>query len=106
MAVYAVLYSDVTGFVLGAWPRTTSDNIATMIADGHLTVDGVRVVEGLGEGEGDAARTDIAGFLATDPTFIDPGAPLGTLEVDDAESPTDVDDRADEGRDPYYPYME
>jgi hypothetical protein len=102
MTDYAVLYENVTGRVLGAWERTTSDNIATCLAEGHLTVDSVDVVDGLGTGD----RTDIAAILLTNPTAIDPAAPLNTYEVDDHDSPTDVVERTDGDRDPYYPYSE
>lgn len=106
MASYAVLYSNVTGFVLGAWLRAASDNLSTMLADGHLTVDGTRVVEGLGGGDGDGARTDITGALIADPTYCDPEAPLGTQQVDSTSAPTTVTLRSDGGRNPLYPHYE
>lgn len=103
MADYVTYYSNVTGFVLGCWPRTTSDNIATWASDGFIEVDGVHVVEPLGDA---TLRTDLALVLLTDPTGVDTEAPTGVLEVDDAGTPTDMDFRTDGGKDPDYPYPE
>lgn len=92
MADYAVLYSSATGFVLGAWSRTTSDNLSTFSSDGHLTIDGEKVVDNIGD------RADLAGVLLTDPTDIDVAAPLGTQEVDSLTAPTDGGERTDSDR--------
>lgn len=96
MADYLVLYSNVTGFVLGSWSRSSSDNASTFAADGYLEADGVHVVEGIGD------RSDLAAVVLTDPTDIDTEAPLNTHRVDDLLSPTDGGERTDSSRDPDY----
>lgn len=103
MADYVIHYSTVTGFVLGCWPRTTSDNIATWESDGFIAVDGVHVVEPLGDA---SVRTDLALVMLTDPTGVDHEASSGVLEVDDATTPTDMDFRTDPGKNPEYDYPE
>ena len=98
MADYVVQYSVASNYVLGMWPRTTSDNRATAIADGKLTVDGVDVVIGWSE-----TTTDIGFLLLTDPTLV-----LTTLEASVAEvtgGGTDVEERTDSERDPEYEFQ-
>jgi len=95
---FVVLYSNSTGFVLGAWVRATSDNITTFVADAKLTVDGVDVIFGLG------SRADLAAVVLTDPTDLDVEAPLNSQRVDDATTPTDADERTDGGRTTGYTY--
>lgn len=94
MADYVVFYSNVSKEVFDSWLRATSDNIATFAADGFLSVDSVRVLEGIG------SNTDLAAVLLTNPTDLDVTAPIGTHEVDNAASPTDVTQRIDSGRTP------
>jgi len=100
MADYVVQYSIATGYLMGMWLRTTSDNIATAIADGELTVDSVDVVIGWPD-----ETADIAFAVLTDPEVV-----LTTLEpavamVEIIESvPADVIERTDSGRNPDYEY--
>jgi hypothetical protein len=105
-----VLYSTATGFVFGQWWRNTSDNGATMIADGHLTIDGDVVVAGMGshggEDDEDEPLSDLATVVLVTQTAADVTAGVGSHEVDDPGTPTDIVERTDAGREPSYPYTE
>ena len=98
MADYVVQYSVATDYVWGMWPRTTSDNISTAIADGDLTIDGVEVISGAWP----EVTTDIAFALITDPTLVLLTLQMGVAEV--TGSGTDVEERTDGGRNPEYDY--
>jgi len=100
MTDYVVQYSLATGYLIGMWLKETTDNIATAIADGELTVDGADVVIGWPD-----ETSDIAFAVLTDPEIV-----LTTLEPAVAmveiveEVATDVVERTDAGRNPEYEY--
>lgn len=83
MADYVVVSQTFEdGRVIGMFPRTASDNAATAIADGHLTVDGVIQLDGI-----PADCTDMAFTLMTDPAQVIDGVVLNALGLDDPAGP-------------------
>ena len=98
MADYVVQYSVASNYVLGMWLRTASDNRATAIADGKLTVDGVDVVIRWGD-----VTTDIGFLLLTDPTLVHTTLQPAVAEV--TGGGTDVEERTDTDRDPDYDFQ-
>jgi hypothetical protein len=103
MTDYVVGWFTASGYVFGMWTRTTSDNGSTAQADGHLTIDGTKVLDGVPASGGDPDGDDIDFATLTDPTDTDLDLWPGVLEVDNATTPTDVTERTDGGRNPDYP---
>lgn len=80
---HVALYNLTTGAVACLYARSASDDAASVATNGFLTVDGVRVVEGI-----DVA---IWGAIALDgPTAADATAPPFTMEMNSVVTPTDV----------------
>lgn len=83
--VYVVMYRPDDLGVVGMWLRETSDNIDTATTDGQLSVDGVKVIEGI------PAACPFAFVKLTDPTVIKTDVGPGQVVVDDAGTPTDTE---------------
>lgn len=81
---YVVHYQTADGAVLSMALRTTSDNAATCVADGKLTVDGVDIVYGI------PSDSPTAAVLLTDPSIVETEVGPGQLMVDDPLDPTDT----------------
>lgn len=80
---HVALYDLTTGYVLQLFARSASDDAASVSSNGYLTVDGVKVAEGI-----DAA---VVGAIAlAGPTADDVDAPPFSIQVDDPVTPTDT----------------
>lgn len=95
---YIVQFDDVTGYVDGFWPVSYADNMGTYVADGYLEIDGVKVLSGTAEVTGTTL------VKVYDPTQTNTAVTMSVFEVDDKVTPTDVVERGDGDRDPYYPF--
>ena len=96
---YVVVYENVNGKIQTWAKRTTSDNVSTWKADGHLTVDGVKILEGTS-----TTASEITAAVVTLADEYTAEVAPGTHELDDLVTPTDMPEREDTTRDPYYPY--
>jgi hypothetical protein len=99
---YVVVYEKTAGHVLHWARRLTSDNLSTWQADGHLTVDGVKISEG--EPGTDANMAAVLLDFGETPFTDEPCG--GSHVVDDFDAPEVVAQRGDGERDPRYPYEE
>lgn len=80
---HVALYDLTTGIVLQLFARAASDDAASVASNGYLTVDGVKVAEGI-----DGAA--IGAVALAGPTADDVDAPPFAMEVDDPVAPTDT----------------
>jgi hypothetical protein len=110
MANYLALYDLTTGYVLGHWVRTVSDNKATFATDLKITINSIDVANNLDPN----AVAGLACVLFTAPTYYDPTAGPGVFIVESTENeapapPTlelvkrDAQGSGVSGRDPLYP---
>ena len=95
---YVAIYNSVTGYIIGLWAFSETENTATAVADGELILDGTQVAsfqDGIPKG---------LFIVLSAPSYRDTSAGPGVYEVDDPATPTDVAERSDGDRDPYYPF--